>query len=241
MIGTIGTLALGAVQSAVALKGLHDLSKQGVPKIIDDKVMNPILENKNYYSQRAKFGMSAEQRNSTEQSMNSAGATAFRAAAPMGSSAIGRLMTYNKMRGIVDLAGTDAQLRDQMMGKVAQTNAQISGLNQTQNTADFNLYQQKMQAMGRALSSGLTNIGSGFNSMATIQMMKDIYGQNGGVENKVQVDPIVRNNLSSGNSIPYTPLPFGQMDGMSVLPDNPITLPSNTNRYGWGMTPPNFK
>jgi hypothetical protein len=109
--------------------------------------------------------------------MNSAGATAFRTAAPMGSSAIGRLMTYNKMRGIVDLAGTDAQLRDQMMGKVAQTNAQISGLNQTQNQADFNLYQQKMQAMGRALSSGLTNIGSGFNQMATIQMMKDIYGK----------------------------------------------------------------
>lgn len=176
----IGTAALGAIQSVVALKGLHDLSKQGTPKIVDASVMDPILENKNYQSQRAKFGMNAEERNSVNQSLDSAGATGFRQASAYGNTggAIGRLMSYNKMKGIIDLAGKDAQLKDVMMGQVAQTNRQISGLEQTQNQTDFNVYQQKIQAMGRALSSGLTNIGSVANNMASIQSMKDIYGIN---------------------------------------------------------------
>jgi hypothetical protein len=218
MIAAIGTAALGAVQSAVALKGLSDLTKQGAPKIIDGNVMNPILENKNYQSQRAKFGMNAEERNSVNQSLDSAGATSFRQASAFGNGggAIGRLMSYNKMKGIVDLAGKDAQLKDMMMGQVAQTNRQISGLNQTQNQSDFNVYQQKIQAMGQALSSGLTNVGSSLNNMSSIQAMKDIYGMGGkGATPDIGGTP-------SGNATNYANA------GGKVNPDGSMTFADRT-------------
>jgi hypothetical protein len=218
IIPLVGTAALGAVQSVVALKGLNDLSKQGTPKIVDGSVMDPILENKNYQSQRAKFGMNAEERNSVNQSLDSAGATGFRQASAYGNTggAIGRLMSYNKMKGIIDLAGKDAQLKDVMMGQVAQTNRQISGLEQTQNQADFNVYQQKIQAMGRALSSGLTNVGSSLNNMASIQTMKDIYGINGGSDKSTLpdgVDPYA----SQFNPNPYsTTAPTNMPNGVPL-------------------------
>lgn len=195
-------------------------------------------------SQRAKFGMSPEEYSSARQNMASAGATSFRQASALGGGggAIGRMMAYNQIRGAMDLASVDAQIKDRVQAQLGGVNSQISGLRQTQNTADYNLYQQKMQALGGALSSGLGNITGSLNQLATLQAMKDIYGtKNTGIQTPVTVDPIVRNNLTVGNPLPYQPLPFGQMDAMSVLPDNPVSLPSNTNRYGWGMTPPNFR
>lgn len=246
MIPLAGTAALGAVQSVVALKGLHDLSKQGVPKIVDGSVMDPILENKNYQSQRAKFGMNAEERNSVNQSLDSAGATGFRQASAYGNTggAIGRLMSYNKMKGIIDLAGKDAQLKDVMMGQVAQTNRQISGLEQTQNQTDFNVYQQKIQAMGRALSSGLTNIGSSLNNMASIQTMKDIYGIGSkGKTPDISVDPTLSGSPINYANIGGTANPDGSMSfadrtispnaafagGITGMPTNPAYNWMNPN------------
>lgn len=230
------TMILGAVQSGIALKKMNDLSKQGVPKIVDASVMNPILENKSMLSQRAKFGMSPEEYSSARQNMASAGATSFRQASALGGGggAIGRMMAYNQIRGAMDLASVDAQIKDRVQAQLGGVNSQISGLRQTQNTADYNLYQQKMQALGGALSSGLGNITGSLNQLATLQAMKDIYGtKNTGIQTPVTVDPVVQATQTS-SFIPGTNVP-------KVIPAPNLTTPASSfldPRYQFGGAPP---
>lgn len=232
------TMALGAIQSGIALKKMNDLSKQGIPKIVDAGVMNPIMENKSMFTQRAKFGMSPEERAIVEQNIDSTNATSLRAATALGDGggAIGRMLAYNKLRGVLDLASVDAQLKSKAEAQLAGVNNQISGLRQTQNTTDFNVYQQKLQALGGALGSGLGNITGSLNQLATLQAMRDIYGtKNTGT----QIEP-TQNVPASVPNVPNAPATIAPMVPSPSLDAQELYLPMNLNRYGWGMTPRRF-
>lgn len=201
----IASLVLGAVQTGV---GLYKLSQEG-----DAPTAGITPEMKAAYAraeQRAKSGFSPQEKAAYESSLATAGNTAYRRGVDMGGGSMAQALragiNAQQLGARNQFAATDAQLQRENIRYADSLAQQIQSQKNLQTAQELQQYNQRQQAYGQALQSGLGNIAGSLN--ATQALNSNMGG--------VQTEPLAPVGGSTTN--PYT---VGQIDYSQNYSYNP--------------------
>lgn len=162
MVG-IASLVLGAVQTGV---GLYKLSQEG-----DAPTAGITPEMKAAYARandRAKAGFTPQEKAAYNQSLATAGNTAYRRGVDMsGGSLAGALragINAQQLGARNQFAATDAQLQRENIRYADSLAQQMQSQKNLQTAQELQQYNQRQQAYGQAMQSGLSNITGSLNA-----------------------------------------------------------------------------
>lgn len=162
-------VALGAVETIGALRGMAKLRKEEVPTFTGSKVMAPLRQVEQMYQRGYERGLEPEtiQLARQQQAMETAG-MARRIGDVSGgqlSSVTSRLGALDRVRTGLGLASQDIQYRRSMMGGLAGARQMISGQEFSEAQRQYQRRVMQEQALGGALRAGLGNIGNALTYM----------------------------------------------------------------------------
>lgn len=154
-------MALGAVQTGAALKGLYDLKKQPLPEYD----MAQAQKNVSMYQQRFNEGLSAEERAAMDQQFASARAGFYRSASEQSrgslSNFLGRISALDRIKYATQMGSMMAQERRAAMGGLASARNTLMGQQNRQTAYQMQRRDSAERALGQAMQSGLYNLSTG--------------------------------------------------------------------------------
>jgi len=210
MVGAV----LGIVQAGIGIAGLASSEKdkdKGIPQEAPElrSAYQRALE-------QSKYGFDAQQKAAFDQKLASEGNAAYRKGVDMGggslSAAVSAGINSMRLNARNEFAMNDASLKMQKQAPVYSLAGQIQGQDNLKSNYYNQQYNAQQQAYGGALKAGTESLGNAIKQQQYMGFMKDMYGQNGGVN-------------PQGNA--------PQTEGDGALPDN-ITLGAQGTTIGSG-------
>jgi hypothetical protein len=153
-------LALGAIETGVALSKLNQLNKQPLPKYD----MSPTQANVSMYKQRLAQGLPSAEIAAMQQAQASQNAGGYRQATELSggqlSNAIGRIGQLQNINLATRMGQMQAQERRANQSALAASQGALQGQMNMQTQYDMQRRSQQEQALGGALRSGLQGMGN---------------------------------------------------------------------------------
>jgi len=153
-------LALGAIETGVALSKLNQLNKQPLPKYD----LSPTQANVSMYKQRLAQGLPSAEIAAMQQAQASQNAGGYRQATELSggqlSNAIGRIGQLQNINLATRMGQMQAQERRANQSALAGAQGALQGQMNMQTQYDMQRRSQQEQALGGALRSGLQGMGN---------------------------------------------------------------------------------
>jgi hypothetical protein len=153
-------LALGAIETGVALSKLNQLNKQSLPKYD----MSPTQANVSMYKQRLAQGLPSAEIAAMQQAQASQNAGGYRQATELSggqlSNAIGRIGQLQNINLATRMGQMQAQERRANQSALAGAQGALQGQMNMQTQYDMQRRSQQEQALGGALRAGLQGMGN---------------------------------------------------------------------------------
>jgi len=153
-------LALGAIETGVALTKLNEVGKQELPKYD----MSPTQANVSMYKQRLAQGLPSAEIAAMQQAQASQNAGGYRQATELSggqlSNAIGRIGQLQNINLATRMGQMQAQERRANQSALAGAQGALQGQMNMQTQYDMQRRSQQEQALGGALRAGLTGMGN---------------------------------------------------------------------------------
>lgn len=164
----LGTLALGAIQTYMGMKGLKELKKKERPNY----TVSPEMYNSQQRSFiNSKYGFTPQQRGNFNQQLGMNMAGNFRNQVNMGGGSLAQALSSRgnaqNLGALNQFANQDAALLNQNIRYNDQMNANIQNQLNRAVGQNINYRMSDERAVGGSLQSGLTNLASGMNSMGS--------------------------------------------------------------------------
>jgi hypothetical protein len=159
----MGTLALGAIQTYMGMKGLKELNKQERPNY----TVSPEMYNSQQRSFiNSKYGFTPQQTGNFNQQLGRNMVGNFRNQINMGGGSLAQALSArgNPLGALNQFASQDAALLNQNIRYNDQMNANIQNQLNRRVGQNIDYRMSDERAVGASLQSGLTNIASGINS-----------------------------------------------------------------------------
>lgn len=162
----MGTMALGAIQTYMGMKGLKELKKKERPNY----TVSPEMYNSQQRSFiNSKYGFTPQQRGNFNQQIGMNQAGNFRNQVNMGGGSLAQALSArgNPLNAFNQFASQDASLLNQNIRYNDQMNANIQNQLNRRVGQNIDYRMSDERAVGGSLQSGLTNLASGLNSMGS--------------------------------------------------------------------------
>jgi hypothetical protein len=229
-------MALGAVQTGAALKGLYDLKKQPLPEYD----MTQAEKNVSMYQKRFNEGLSAEERAAMDQQFAGARAGFYRSASEQSrgslSNFLGRISALDRIKYATQMGSMMAQERRAAMGGLAGARNTLMGQQNRQTAYQMQRRDSAERALGQAMQSGLYNAMTG----ATYGIASGM--ANGGAMGNLNTGATGTPNSGSTNALslvgqPGTfanSQPYGPSDYVPTT--NPLNFPPSMGGVNMGAS-----
>lgn len=164
----MGTLALGAIQTYMGMKGLKELNKKERPNYS----VSPEMYNSQQRSFiNSKYGFTPQQTGNFNQQLGRNMVGNFRNQVNMGGGSLSQALSSRgnaqNLGALNQFANQDAALLNQNIRYNDQMNANIQNQLNRRVGQNVNYRMSDERAVGGSLQSGLTNLASGMNSMGS--------------------------------------------------------------------------
>lgn len=164
----MGTLALGAIQTYMGMKGLKELNKKERPNYS----VSPEMYNSQQRSFiNSKYGFTPQQTGNFNQQLGRNMVGNFRNQVNMGGGSLSQALSSRgnaqNLGALNQFANQDAALLNQNIRYNDQMNANIQNQLNRRVGQNVNYRMSDERAVGGSLQSGLTNLASGMNSMSS--------------------------------------------------------------------------
>lgn len=164
----IGTMALGAVQTYMGMKGLRELNKRQRPNYM---VSPEMLQSQQRSFINSKYGFTPQQTGNFNQQVGRSLVGDFRNQVNMGGGNLAQALMSRggtqRLNAFNQFANQDAALLNQNIRYNDQMNANIQNQLNRRVGQDVAYRMSDERAVGGSLQSGLTNLASGLNSAST--------------------------------------------------------------------------
>lgn len=223
-------MALGAVQTGAALKGLYDLKKQPLPEYD----MTQAEKNVSMYQKRFNEGLSAEERAAMDQQFAGARAGFYRSASEQSrgslSNFLGRISALDRIKYATQMGSMMAQERRAAMGGLAGARNTLMGQQNRQTAYQMQRRDSAERALGQAMQSGLYNAMTGATYGIAAGMENRIPKNEGGLNTGLTgMDNLVGQPGTFPNSQPYGPSDY-------VPTTNPLNFPPSMGGVNMGAS-----
>ena len=177
----MGTMALGAVQTYMGMKGLRELNKQERPNYT---VSPEMAYSQNRSFMNSKYGFTPQQTGNFNQQVGRSLVGDFRNQVNMGGGNLAQALMsrggVQRLNAFNQFANQDASLLNQNIRYNDQMNANVQNQLNRRVGQNVNYRMSDERAVGQSLQSGLTNIASGMNSVGSNAGGGGQGGQGGG-------------------------------------------------------------